>query len=252
MLNVILWVLLIALSGILYYIGGASKEECKKVLPFVPSWFVDTRARDAGCPACAITILGLLFGWHWSLILVYGLMWLALSTYWKKKGDDAKWYNWLMTGFAYGLAFILYVWNYQHNWFGLVLLIVFITYTTMWWSELCDGVIIEASGRGALIILLIPLLDKGGSKMILQLILLVIIALVLPLIINLIKAKLKIADKFQPLLPLAAGIIIGVVLFFFPVLNMTLREGVFFGLAAGGLSTILYDLIKGLKLVAKK
>lgn len=87
--------------------------------------------------------------------------------------------------------------------------------------------------------------------MILLLILLVLVAIALPVIINLIKNKFKIPEKIRPLLPLAVGIVIGIILFFFPALKMTTREGVLFGLAAGGLSAIVYDFLKGIKTVKK-
>ena len=83
--------------------------------------------------------------------------------------------------------------------------------------------------------------------MIITLVLLVIFSLVVPIVVTILKKFLKVAVKWQPLLPLGVGIIIGIILYFIPSMKFTLRESVLFGLASGGIGTIAYDFLMGLK-----
>ena len=166
-LNIILFVLIAALSGFLYYLGGCSKEEGHKKVPFFPLWMFDTLTRDLGCSFLASVALWYLYGWHWSLVAACGLMYGALTTYHKwlnklfnKPKDGCYWFNWLTHGLVIGLAVTPYVYFYQHNYFGLALLVGVLGVATMLWSEKQDKVEIEASGRGVLIILSLLLLDK--------------------------------------------------------------------------------------------
>jgi len=78
------------------------------------------------------------------------------------------------------------------------------------------------------------------------LILLIIVAIAIPFIVGILKKLVKIPVKLQPLLPLALGLAIGIIFFFIPRLKLPLQEAVLFGLAAGGLGTIIYDFVSGL------
>jgi len=196
--NIILFVLIAALSGFLYYLGGCSKEEGHKKIPFLPFWLFDTLTRDIGCSFLASIALWYLYGLHWSLVAVWGLLYGALTTYHKwlnklfgKPKDGCYWFNWLVTGICYGLAVTPYVYFYQHNFVGLALLIGVLGFTTMLWSEKQDKVEIEASGRGILIILSLLLLDK-------LIVTGVLTALITVLIIKKRKSILKLIKKLIP------------------------------------------------------
>ncbi len=77
-------------AGFLYTAGGSGKY---------PFWF-----REAGvmiCEALALISLGI---FNWTLLLVMGLTYAVQTTYFKKKGTDAKWWNWLLVGLAFSLT----------------------------------------------------------------------------------------------------------------------------------------------------
>lgn len=85
------------------------------------------------------------------------LSWGALSTYWKKKGTDAEWWNWFLHGFGIGLAMLPFVF------IGLSLNKIIIRALAMGvlmmiWSEWHDDVVWEECGRGACILLTLPIL----------------------------------------------------------------------------------------------
>jgi hypothetical protein len=169
-LNMVLVLCLAALAGLLYYCGGASKEEGHKNLPFLPLWMFASWVRDWLIPALACGVLGLLFGLHWSMLILYPAMGAALSAYhkwlnpfFKKPKTDCFWFNWLAHGLVIGLSVVPYVIFYQHNYIGLALLVAALGYSIMVWSEKQDKVEIEASGRGVLIILSLLLLDFGAA-----------------------------------------------------------------------------------------
>lgn len=143
---VIVWVGLFAILGfILYRMGGSAGY--------------DTKWRDIGIPVCLIPltlILGLpINSWFWlSEILLFA----SLTTYWKKKGTDARWYNWAMVGLGVGLAGIPYsvsIGSCGGVWLRPPLLALLITL----WSEFNDDVVLEEGGRGFLIIFSWALLD---------------------------------------------------------------------------------------------
>ena len=83
------------LSALLYRLGGWGHG-------------FNTKVRDLGTPFCMIGYMILSGCWNGWLILCFLLMFGAQTTYWKKKGSDAKWFNWLFTGLAYSLAMLPY------------------------------------------------------------------------------------------------------------------------------------------------
>jgi len=131
------------LSSILYRLGG-SKD-------------YDTLYRDCGCAAVTCLLAGYLLVWSWTLILCFGLMWGALSMYWKFGRRNSKWYNWLMTGIMYSVAMLPYV-IAEELWIGFISRTIILGALTMIWSELQSNDVKEELGRGALIPLTIPLL----------------------------------------------------------------------------------------------
>lgn len=93
MLKIGLWVILALFSGLLYRLGGIGK-------PY------PTKLRDCGCAACLVACL-----WLWGIkltllsgLLTFCLSWAALSSYWKGKATDMKWWNWALHGLGCGLA----------------------------------------------------------------------------------------------------------------------------------------------------
>lgn len=132
------------LSGVLYRLGGAK------------GW--NTKYRDFGCPLILIAVVVLSGHWHWTLIPSAILMFGSLCTYWDKWGtDDVEWYEWMVTGFFYGMSMLPYAIGTGH-YVGFIMRTIFLTVLTMLWSEYHDDVIFEEGGRGALLIISAPLL----------------------------------------------------------------------------------------------
>jgi hypothetical protein len=141
-MNTILILFSAPLSAILYRMGGAKGY--------------NTKFRDVGCSLISTLLLGFLFFWHWSLILVFGLTWGSLTTYWKRS-PKAYWYHWLLTGIMYSVATLPFVF-FMGDWVGFVVRTLTLGLLTCAWSELIDNDVVEELGRGAFIVLTLPLL----------------------------------------------------------------------------------------------
>ncbi len=142
MYQILIILLASAASAILYRLGGAAGY--------------NTKFRDIGCSLISCMLIGYLIAWNWTLVLVFGLTWASLSTYWKRTAD-ARWHNWLMVGVGISLATLPFTIS-EGNWIGFVIRTFVLGITTMLWSELNDNPVWEECGRGALIILTIPLM----------------------------------------------------------------------------------------------
>lgn len=117
----------------------------------------NTKFRDLGCPTCAFLLLVILWKFNWLMIPAFGLNFGAMTTYWKKKGQDAKWWNWFLHGFVLGIAMFPLIWA------GIgidnILLRAFICGGLMTiWSEWQGNVVKEEAGRGYIYTATIPLL----------------------------------------------------------------------------------------------
>lgn len=135
---VILISFLSILSGFFYWVGGQSKDVIK---------WADTKVRDLGIPTIGVIIMTLLHGWHWIYLLCFFMIFGAQTTYFKKKGTDAKWYHWLFVGLAFSIAWISYAIVF-HNWSGFLYRSIVVTIFTMIWSESISNDFAEELGRG--------------------------------------------------------------------------------------------------------
>lgn len=151
------------ISGCLYRWGGSD--------------WGNTKIRDLGCPTIAIGLLLYLYPhYDWKILLSYfltfGLYFGSMTTYWKKKGEDARWWNWLLTGLGYSLAFLPFAFA-SGLWLGFALRCVICSIGIMIWSEKIGWDIAEETGRGfistiTLPLLLIQILDFFYSYVIIQ------------------------------------------------------------------------------------
>lgn len=130
-------------SGIFGRMGGSDKYNAK--------W------RDAGDAIIVCLLLGIWGGFHWTLIPVFGMMWGSLSTYFKKKGEPVRWYNWLIVGAMFCLATIPYVWA-MGLWAGFGLRFIILPPLIMLWCVLIGNAVVEELGRYFLLAITIPLL----------------------------------------------------------------------------------------------
>lgn len=147
-------------GGVLYRMGGAAGY--------------NTKFRDFGIPTVAVFVFCF---WCWpkydltflSLILTWGAIFGAQTTYWKKKGVDAKWWNWALTGLGYSICWLPTViaqgiWEptgLHANWIGFGIRTVVCTGLTVAVSEFFGNVVYEENGRGWVEIITVPLLFIG-------------------------------------------------------------------------------------------
>ena len=127
-----------ALSALLYRLGGAKGY--------------NTKFRDIGCPFVLLCLVGALFGFKlafwWVYVLLFGLSFGALTTYWDKIfGYDNYWFHGFMCALpGLLLCFVL-------PWWIPVLRLIICTVGMGYWSKIQDNDVIEECGRGVFFIL---------------------------------------------------------------------------------------------------
>lgn len=128
-------------AGVLYRMGGSGKY--------------DTKVRDMGCPTVAILTFLLWNPFHLSLILCWGAMFGAMTTYWdfvnkwlpvEDKGRE-YWWNWALHAFGLSLAMIFYT-IFKHNWIGFIVSSIINIVGITLWSEKIGNAVWEERGRG--------------------------------------------------------------------------------------------------------
>ena len=124
------------LCGVLYRMGGSDTY--------------GTKWRDFGVPTVVTPILGAWTQWHWSLALCWLLLFASLTTYFKRKGSEARWWNWALVGLAVGLStFPLAL--ATGEWLPLALRCALLAVLVPVWSCLVGNAVVEELGRGFLI-----------------------------------------------------------------------------------------------------
>lgn len=78
------------------------------------------------------------------VFLGFGMCW-AETTYFKKPGTDAKWYNWGLVGLVFGLIPLPYCALTNSCWMGYALRAPLCVLMTVWWQEsasqaICDDI----------------------------------------------------------------------------------------------------------------
>jgi hypothetical protein len=133
-------ILLGVIAGILYRMGGSDN--------------FNTKWRDLGVPVCMVLAMASMGNLHWSLILCFGALFGALTTYNKWVGyffdrpdREVHLESWVMTGFLYGLAMLPYAY-FTNNWEPFLIRTVITTFLVALISELSGNVYIEEGGRG--------------------------------------------------------------------------------------------------------
>lgn len=135
------------LAGIAYRYGGSSNGI---------RWVREVTA------AIALMLVFIVWNhWHWTVILCAGALYGLETTYFKKKGTDAKWWNWLLVGLAFSVA-VLPVVLVQHLFIGFIIRTLVCTFLVVYWSESNGNVVCEEFGRGVIPIVTLPLLFIGA------------------------------------------------------------------------------------------
>ena len=137
------------ISAILYRMGGSDTY--------------NTKWRDLGCSLCAtlccLATLELVYNVETvlALVAVFALIFASLTTYFKEKGKDTHWWNWLIVGLMFGIA-ALPLPLVTHHWGGFLLRTAFLGASVCVWSQTVDNVVWEECGRGFLLTVSILLL----------------------------------------------------------------------------------------------
>lgn len=137
------------LNGMFYRMGGSGNY---------PRW-----TRPLGIGLYTIATIFIWAGFHLDLWEIFGVIASGgisagmSTTYFKKKGADAHWFNWAFVGFALSLSLLPLAWT--HNlWLGLLIRTVILTPAITLWSQFIGLDILEENGRGFLHIATIPLM----------------------------------------------------------------------------------------------
>lgn len=148
-------IILSIIGAVLYRVGGSDLPLSNK-----------TKYRDAGTSLCGALILFLqnpTIEWKviGSCILAWGLGWGAMTTYFKKKGTDAKWYNWLFVGIAFSLVPIFYAWT-TGLWIPFAIRSAVLVIAIPLWCEFIGWDVAEEFGRGFLFCVTLLMFNLGG------------------------------------------------------------------------------------------
>lgn len=147
-MTIAITIILAFINGMCYRMGGSGN---------FPRW---TRPVGIGFLTMATILLwgGVIWDWWYilSILATGGASAGVSTTYFKKKGSDAHWFNWLFVGLAFSLAFLPFA-IMTHLWLGFVIRLLVLTPVITLWSHLIGWDIAEETGRGFLCIATIPL-----------------------------------------------------------------------------------------------
>ena len=150
LVKILLVLLATVLSGILYRLGGAAR---------IGDWLdvlKHSKTRDWGCSLIVVALmLAQPIVW-WIHVIVFILMWTALSTYW----DDLFGYdNYGFHGLVIGLAcfpYAIVIGGWIWLWFIVRALIM--GFFMKYWCKVNTNDVKEEVGRGSIIAFTVPLL----------------------------------------------------------------------------------------------
>lgn len=143
------------LCGVLYRVGGSDLPLQNK-----------TKYRDAGCPLIGCIVVAMnhwplnLMAWL-GLVLSFGLAWGAMTTYFKRKGSDARWWNWMLVGLAFGIAFAPFAWAIG-AWVQFGIRTALCVFFIASWSQLIGWDVGEEFGRGFIFCSTLLIFNIGG------------------------------------------------------------------------------------------
>lgn len=135
------------LNGALYRMGGSGN---------FPRW-----TRPVGIASMTMLAMWILGLWHWSVIPSAGIMAGVSTTYFKRPGWDAYWWNWLFAGLSFGLAMMPYAY-FTGQWLEFFLRTAVCTGLVCAWSEFIGWDIAEEAGRGFIAIVTLSIFLIGG------------------------------------------------------------------------------------------
>ena len=135
------------ISAITYRMGGSGNY---------PRW-----TRGAGLAVCVCLSLLILGYHHWTILLCSGATYGLSTTYFKKSGTDANWFNWLFVGLGFSISILPIVLVYG-LWIGFTVRTLVCTGLIILWSETNGNAVWEEGGRGTIPVITLPLLLIGS------------------------------------------------------------------------------------------
>lgn len=169
--------MIIVISTLILAIAGSVAYRCGGSGNYPRFW----RELGQGCMFMLEMISMRLVLWAWEpilgTILGFGVCW-AESTYFKKTGANAVWWNWLLVGAVFGLVPLPFCALTNSCWIGFGIRMVICPLLTVWWQQslskaVCDDInlvlvpmgkpkigkdITDEFGRGFINIATLPLL----------------------------------------------------------------------------------------------
>jgi len=152
----------IIICAFAYRIGGMSKEEARKKLPWFPAFLVRGFTRDL---VCMLTVMAWVYFflprvenslYFYSAVLMYG----AMTTYWDRfpgcKGED----NFFMHGLFIGLALLPIAYG-SGLWMEVIARAFVLGFLMHVWCAIFSNVDMEEYARGGFIALTLLLLIPG-------------------------------------------------------------------------------------------
>lgn len=147
-MNILLFILLSMISGLLYHFGGLSKKEGKEKFKFLPIWIFNSQSRDVGVSIIGVLSMLILGIWSWWLILCLFIEFASLTTYWNfKDGSQEKWYHFGLHGLGISIAYLPFV-IVTHSWLSFGIRCIFLFGFMSIWSIVQKNVSPQEIGRG--------------------------------------------------------------------------------------------------------
>lgn len=143
LLKIVGFIALIALAAWSYRFGGSSNGI---------RW-----VREVGVGISQIAALTIFFGWNWWGLLIMGTTWVQ-SSYFKAKGTDAKWTNWLLVGLSFAIVPLPYIIGNGDHWIGFLYRSIFIVPFIALWRTLITDVQWQEGVSGGVQVLSLALL----------------------------------------------------------------------------------------------
>jgi len=131
-------------SGVTYRMGGSAH--------------FNKLYRRIGCSLVVVLTLWLIRGWTWWYIPCFGLNWLFLSTYHDYVGHDNFW----LSGFGVGIALLPLLLAGYSGWIWVLSRSLVLGLLWGLYSAFVRNAVVEEIGRGAAVILTLPIVIYGA------------------------------------------------------------------------------------------
>jgi len=144
-MQLFLVLILSCMSGIMYRLGGAKKPG-KWYDALCESWI-----RDCGCSLLTTLAIGIQTHWSgqwWMYLAHFGMLYGALSTYWKfLNHKEDTWWTWAITGLGYAVPAVFFCFG-GLSVLRLLLRCLLLALFTSGWRRIWSKDVVEEVGSG--------------------------------------------------------------------------------------------------------